>query len=252
MEKIKLNKRKVVGKKTKKLRDENVIPGVIYNSSGESINVSIDRGVAVQLYKTATPTTILEVEISKKSKKAIVKDIDIDPRTDRILHVSLFEVDPKDKIDFTIPFTLKGVAPAVKNSIGILVQVNDGIDVRCKLDDLISEIEVDVTNLEHPGQTITMEDIELPDGLEIIHKDDKNIPIATITQLQKLEILEETKEEDDEDEEGEDGEEGEEGEKVAEGEEGEKSAEGQEEKKEGENQQETTPEQSRTQENPQS
>ncbi len=249
MEKVKLNKRKVVGKKTKNLREENLIPGVIYNSSGESINVSIDRGVAVQLYKTATPTTILEVEIGKKSKKAIVKDIDIDPRTDRILHVSLFEVDPKEKIDFTIPFILKGVAPAVKNSIGILVQVNDGIDVRCKLNDLIPEIEVDVTNLEHPGQTITMEDIELPDGLEIIHEDDKNIPIATITQLQKLEILEETKEEEDEDEEGE---EGEEGEKVVEGEEGEKSAEGQEEKKEGENQQETTPEQSRTQENPQS
>jgi large subunit ribosomal protein L25 len=246
MEKVKLNKRKVLGKKTKGLREKDLIPGVIYNSKGESDNISIDRGTAVQLYKTATPTTILEVELGKKTKKAIVKDVDIDPRTDRILHIALFEINPKDTMDFTIPFTLKGVAPAVKNSIGILVKVNDAIEVRCKLENLIPEIEVDVTDLEHPGQTITMEDIELPEGLEIIHEEDKNIPIATITQLQKLEILEETKEEEEE------GEETEEGEEIAEGEEGEETTEEGEaeaESKEGEAPESPEPQ---AQENPQS
>jgi large subunit ribosomal protein L25 len=212
MEKIKLEKRELVGKKIKQLREENLIPAVIYNSKGESVNVTIEKGTAVQLYKTATPTTILDLEIGKQTKKAIVKDFDINPRTDQLLHVSFFEIDPKVKMDFTLPFTLEGVSPAVKNNIGILVQISDSIAVRCKADDLISEVVIDVTKLEHPGQTITMEDVELPDGIELVHKENEDLPIATITQLQKIEVIEE--EEPEEGEEGEEieGEEGEEGE----------------------------------------
>jgi len=211
MQKIKSQKRELVGKKIKKLREENLIPSVIYNSKGESINISIDKGDATHLYKTATPTTILELDIDKKTKKVIVKDFDINPRTDQLLHVSFFEIDTKSKMNFTVPFTLKGISPAVKNNIGILVQVTDSISVRCKAVDLIPEIEIDVTGLDHPGQTISMQDIELPKGLELIHKEDGDLPIATITQLQKIEVIEE--EEPEEDEEGEEGEEieGEEG-----------------------------------------
>jgi large subunit ribosomal protein L25 len=220
MEKIILEKRELVGKQLKQLRDANLTPAVIYNSKGESISVVVDKGTAVQLYKTATPTTILDIELDSKSKKAIVKDYDINPRTDQILHVSFFEVDPKATMDFAVPFTLDGVSPAVKNNIGILVQIADSIDVRCKLENLIPEIKIDVTELEHPGQTITMEDIKLPDGLELIHEDNATMPIATITQLQKIEVIEEEPEEDEEElEEGE----------VPEGEEGEQAVEGSEE-----------------------
>jgi large subunit ribosomal protein L25 len=229
MEKIILEKRELVGKQLKQLREENLIPAVIYNSKNESINVTVEKGTAVQLYKTATPTTILDIEIDGKSKKAIVKDYDINPRTDEILHVSFFEIDPKVKMDFAIPFTLQGVSPAVKNNIGILVQITDSLDVRCKLENLIPEIEIDVTVLDHPGQTITMEDVKLPDGVELIHEEDATMPIATITQLQKIEVIEEEPEEDEEElEEGE----------VAEGEEGEEGEEGAESSQDGENREE--------------
>lgn len=213
MEKIKLDKRELRGKKIKQLREEDLVPAVVYNSKGESVNVTIEKGVAVQLYKTATPTTILELDLNGREKKAIVKDFDINPRTDQILHVSFFEIDPKVEMDFTIPFTLKGVSPAVKNNLGILIQVSDSISVRCKLENLIPEIEIDVTTLEHPGQTVSMNDIELPDGIELVHKEDEDAPIATITQLQKIEIIEEEPEEGEEDEEGTEGEEGEDEEK---------------------------------------
>jgi large subunit ribosomal protein L25 len=226
MEKIKLDKRELVGKKIKQLREEGTIPAVIYNSKGESVNVSVDKGTAVHLYKTATPTTILDIDLDGKSKTAIVKDFDINPRTAQLLHVSFFEIDPKVEMDFTVPFTLEGVSPAVKNNIGILVQVSDSIRVRCKVDELIPEIVIDVTGLEHPGQTISMEDIDLPEGLKLVHEEDAEMPIATITQLQKIEIIEE-------EEEPEEGEEGEEGEEV-EGEDGVEGEEGDEEKPKGE------------------
>jgi len=132
-------------------------------------------------------------------------------------------------MNFTLPFTFKGISPAVKNNIGILVQISDSISVRGKLEDLIPEIEIDVTGLEHPGQTISMEDVNLPKGLELIHKDDEDLPIATITQLQKIEVIEEPEPEEEEGVEGEEDVEGEEGEKV----EGEEDVEGKDKEEEG-------------------
>lgn len=221
MEKIKLQKRELTGKKIKQMREKDLIPAVMYNSKGDSINLSLEKGTAIKLYKITTPTTILDVEIDGKESKAIVKDFDINPKTVELLHVSFFEIDPKVVMDFTLPFTLKGVSPAVKNNLGILIQVSDSVKVRGKLEDLIAEIVIDVSHLEHPGQTISMEDIELPNGLELVHEEDEAIPIATITQLQKIEVVEE---EETEDEEGEEGEEGVEGEET-EGEQAEESSE---------------------------
>ena len=225
MEKIKVEKRNLTGKKIKQLRDKGIIPAVVYNSKGESVNVSIDKGTAVQLYKTATSTTVLDIEVDGKTKKAIVKDVDINPRTEDVLHISFFEINPKAEMVFTLPFKLTGVSPAVKNNIGILVQVSDSLKVRCKLENLIPEIEIDVNGLEHPGQTISMKDIELPKGLELVHEEEKDIPIATITQLQKVEVIEEEPEI----------EEGEEGEEEIEGEETEEQEGSESEETPGEN-----------------
>ena len=207
MEKIKLQKRELTGKKIKQMREKDLIPAVIYNSKGDSTNLSLEKGIAIQLYRVATPTTILDVEIEGKDSKAIIKDFDINPKTTELLHVSFFEIDPKVVMDFTLPFTLKGVSPAVKNNLGILIQVSDSVKVRGKLEDLIAEIVIDVSHLDHPGQTISMEDIELPKGLELVHEGDEALPIATITQLQKVEVVEEEEAKDEEGEEAEEGEE---------------------------------------------
>ena len=207
MEKIKLQKRELTGKKIKQMREKDLIPAVIYNSKGDSTNLSLEKGIAIQLYRIATPTTILDVEIEGKDSKAIIKDFDINPKTTELLHVSFFEIDPKVVMDFTLPFTLKGVSPAVKNNLGILIQVSDSVKVRGKLEDLIAEIVIDVSHLDHPGQTISMEDIELPKGLELVHEGDEAMPIATITQLQKVEVVEEEEAKDEEGEEAEEGEE---------------------------------------------
>ncbi len=207
MEKIKLQKRELTGKKIKQMREKDLIPAVIYNSKGDSTNLSLEKGIAIQLYRIATPTTILDVEIEGKDSKAIIKDFDINPKTTELLHVSFFEIDPKVVMDFTLPFTLKGLSPAVKNNLGILIQVSDSVKVRGKLEDLIAEIVIDVSHLDHPGQTISMEDIELPKGLELVHEGDEAMPIATITQLQKVEVVEEEEAKDEEGEEAEEGEE---------------------------------------------
>lgn len=189
MNKLKLQKRDITGKKAKRLKKEGLTPAVVYNSKKESRNVSISTSDAQWLYRNATSTTILDTEYEKDSFKTLIKEFGINPVTGDINHVSLFEIDETVPMVFTIPFRLVGVSPAVKNSLGVLINVLDSIEVKCPLSKLQPDIEIDISNLSHPGQTIGVDDIKLPDGMSLVNDDQANATIVTITEAQKLEEI---------------------------------------------------------------
>ena len=208
MDKLKLQKRDITGKKVKNLKKDGLTPAVVYNSKGDSRNVSMSTSDADWLYRNSTSTTILDTELEKDSFKTLVKEFGLNPVTEEINHVSLFEIDEKVSMVFTIPFRLVGISPAVKNNLGVLINVLDSVDVKCPLSKLQADIEIDITNLTHPGQTINVNDIKLPEGMSLINDDLANAAIVTITEVQKIEEVAPVVEE------------GAEGEEVAEGEEG--------------------------------
>ncbi len=224
MEKITFEKREVLGKKNKRLFDEGYIPAVVYNSKGDSTNIKITRSFASKIMSEVTSATVLDADYDGKDMKVIVKEIDINPFTERIRHIAFFEIDEKQEMTFTIPFKIVGVAPAVKNNLGILVDVLSSIDVRGKLSDLVPFIEIDVTKLEHPGQSISLDDLDLPKSLELVNEDLAETTVVTITELQEEVIIEEPEVEEEEEGEAVEGEEGEE----VEGEEGEAKEEAEE------------------------
>lgn len=206
MEKILFLERDINGKKNKVLREEGFIPAVVYNSKTESKNIMLDSSTAQRIAREATSTTIFDVELEGKKFKALVKEIDYNPVTDDLRHIAFFSVDETADMVFTIPFELVGVAPAVKNNLGVLIQVLDDIEVRCKVSEIIPSINVDISKLEHPGQSIGVDELNIPEALEIMNEDLKNATVVTITELQSEKILEpETTEDEETTEEGEEG-----------------------------------------------
>lgn len=190
MEKLILQKREVTGKKVKNLREEGLVPAVVYNSKTESFNTVLSKADAQWLYRNTTSTTILDAELDGKSFKCLIKDFDINSVTGDINHVSIFEIDEKAVMVFTIPFEIIGISPAVKNNLGVLVNPLTAIEVHCTLADLVPSIPVDISGMEHPGQTIAVSDIKLPQGISLINEDLKDAAIITITELQKIEVVE--------------------------------------------------------------
>lgn len=189
METITLQKREILGKKSRNLLAEGFVPAVMYNAKGESSNIQIDASTAKQIGKVATSTTIFDVSLEGKTSKVLVKDIDMNPVTEEIRHISFFEIDESRKMVFTIPFEIVGISPAVKNNLGTLVKVLQSIDVRCTLAELKPNIVIDISGLEHPGQIIGVNDITLPEGMELINKEMEQATIITITELQKEEVV---------------------------------------------------------------
>lgn len=202
MENLELKQRKLTGKKCKQLLREGFVPCVIYNSKSGSRNCQIKKGDAERLVIGLTSATMLDIDFEGKKIKALVKHIDTDPRKDSIQHIAFFEIDETAELTFEIPFMLVGVAPAVKNNLGVLIQPTKAITVKAKSKDLVPHIEVDISKLEEVGDAILLKEIEIPSGITLFNEEDINLTIVTITDLQK-QIEEEVEETEEEEETGE-------------------------------------------------
>lgn len=201
----------------KNLRAEGVIPAVLYGEGVENQNFQMDYQTFRRLYKEAGGNTIIDLDVAGKKFKALVQHVDFDPVTDKMTHVDFINVRMDKEITAKVPLEFVGQAPAVKDLGGILTHAQEEVEVKCLPDALIHSIEVDVSGLEDFHTSITVGDLTVPEGVEIL--DDLELPVASVSAPQEEEPEEEVPAE---------GEEGEEGE-VAEGE---KKEEGGEEKKE--------------------
>ena len=218
---IKAKKRELVGKKVKSLRGEALIPASVYGPKRESLPVVIDYKEFEKAYAEAGHSEMinLEVEGEKEGHKIFVKEVQINPLTQKLLHVSLYQVDMESKITIEVPIHYEGVPHAVKINLGFLVTPVNEVLLRGLPAAVPGELVVNVENLMEIGDSVLMKDIKLPEHVEFDSSVALNNAVAYIAPPQK-EIVEEEKPV--EAAEGEEGAEGAvEGEEGAEGTEGE-------------------------------
>ncbi len=188
--KITAKKRDVTGKKVKNLRQENLVPASVYGPKREPENIVIDPKEFKHVQEVAGSKLItLEIE-GDSTSKVIIKEVQEDPIKDQYLHVSLYEVDPTAKLTTNINVEVQGLAPAVKNNIGVLVSSLNSIVVRCLPKDIPSDFVIDVSNLAQVGDSILVSDLKLPEGVELANPEIANLALVNIAPPQK-EIVEE-------------------------------------------------------------
>lgn len=164
---IEAKTREARGRKTTALRAEGLVPAVMYGFETEPKNIVVDRNAFIKVYDQAGESTVVDLEIDGKQHPVLIAEIQRDPLTDFITHADFRRVDPKRKIEADIPLKLVGVAPAVKELGGTLVQSLEEVEVMSLPDALVSEIEVDVTKLTTFDDVIRVKDIVIPEGIEI-------------------------------------------------------------------------------------
>lgn len=163
MQKITLNahKRKIFGRKIKKLRQQGLLPANIYGKKikSEALQVNIKNFLTV--YKQAGETHLVDLEIEKSTpRKVLINNYQTHPVTDIPLHVDFRQVDLKEKVQVAIPVDLIGEAAGVTKG-GVLVQVLKELEVEALPTDLPDKIELDIAKLEEIGQSLAVKDLKL-------------------------------------------------------------------------------------------
>ena len=164
--------------KARRLRREGYVPGVIYGPQVEApVHVAIREPDLEELFKHITRSTTLEVRVEGgETYHVFLKDIQVDPITDRFLHVDFYVPEPGRKLVLLVPVKLVGTAPGVKEG-GILEHTHEYIEVEGLPRRIPPYFEVDISSLGL-GDTIVIGDLEWDDELRPLHPLDD--PIVTV------------------------------------------------------------------------
>ena len=169
---LKLDERTVHGKKVSKLRREGLVPGVVYGSETEPINVQVEDGVFTKLYRQAGSHSPVHLSIGSKTKIAMIKDVDHDPVKGSVRHVSFHAVKANEPVIAEVPIQLIGEGESEAERSGLIVLQNlEKIEVKALPMDLPESIEVSILGLKEAGDRVTLADATLPKGVEFIEHD---------------------------------------------------------------------------------
>lgn len=164
---IKAEKRELSGRATDALREEGIVPGVLYGFDTEPVNIQIPRNILEKLYTEAGESTVIDLEIEGKTHNVLIQDVQRNPLTDFLSHIDFRKIDMTKKVETTIPIEIVGESPAVKELGGTLIQSLDAVEVRALPSALVREFEVDAGLLKTFDDVIRVSDIKIPDGMEI-------------------------------------------------------------------------------------
>jgi large subunit ribosomal protein L25 len=154
---------------SKHLRENGVIPAVIYGEHG-SRNLALDAHEFKMAYrKFSGSAALLELksEGEDEAMYAIIQELQRNPRNDAFVHIDFKEIVRGKDMEVDIPVHTKGIADGVRNYGGVLEVSMHTLRVRCRPRDLPEFIEIDVTALEI-GKSIHLEEITAPEGVTFL------------------------------------------------------------------------------------
>jgi large subunit ribosomal protein L25 len=187
---LKVQKREIAGKKVKTLREKDLVPASLYGAQrNPSLNLMLNKKDLLKSLKENGYSKVFEIEVEGESKpvNVVFKEIQKDPVSGFVIHVSFHQIEMDKKITAEIPVIFSGVSMAVKNNLGLLITSLNKISVSCLPKDLPGHIEVDIGSLNDVGDVISLDKIKLPEGVEVGHGTPHDAVLIYISAPQKIE-----------------------------------------------------------------
>jgi len=208
MLKLLSNLRQETGRHNKALREQNLIPAVLYGNKVKNINLSIKESDFEKTYKQAGESTLIKLSIKsdegEKERVVLVYDVKKDPVSDRVIHVDFYQVKMDKEISVEVPLVFIGESNAVESDKGVLIKNIQVVEIEALPQDLPSEIEVDISVLKTFDDNIYIKDLKIPEKSKIKNNLEDSvasvIPPRTSAELENLEEAPEEKIEDIEEE----------------------------------------------------
>ena len=154
---------------SRNLRNSNLIPAVIYGGALEAQKIQLLEKDLVKATQTSGfSSQVLKINLDGKDQDVVLKELQLHPSSQKLIHADFLRVDPDTRITLTIPlhFINEDICAGVKVEGGVVSHLINNIEISCLASNLPEFIEVDVENLEI-GDTLTLSQLKLGEGVEI-------------------------------------------------------------------------------------
>jgi len=137
----------------RRTRADGKVPAVVYGVSGgkaESTAIAVEpKALTKILHSDSGANTLISLKIPgvKGDQRVLVKEYQLDPITHKILHADFYVIAMDKMLRITVPITVKGEAPGVKQQGGILEYVHRQLEVECLPGDIPEHIEINIGEL---------------------------------------------------------------------------------------------------------
>jgi len=185
---LQVQKREILGKQVKSLREQGLIPAELYGHGLENIHLSVPAKEFSKVFKEAGESTIISLNFESKKVPVLIYEVSVDPLSDKIIHIDFYAVKMDEKITTSIPLEFIGESPAVKEREGTLVKTMQALEIRALPADLPRSFEVKLDAMTEIGMSIHVKDLDIPKGVEILVEPET--VIATIVEKAKEEVEE--------------------------------------------------------------
>lgn len=189
MEKVVINatKRTVIGKQVSALRRASKLPGVIYGHKIDPIAITMELKESTRVLNNTTSSSVITLNVEGTEYAALVRERQRDVLKNRFIHVDFQAVSQTEKIRAEVNIVVEGHAPAVKDFNGVVVEGLTSITVEALPKDLPERFVVDLSTLMQIGDSITLRDIAIPAGVDVLDSLDEMIILITAPAAEEVE-----------------------------------------------------------------
>jgi large subunit ribosomal protein L25 len=154
------------------LRRAGNIPAIFYGPETTATSISVSRASLEKiLKKQSSENTLYQLTIKGSDqdvvKTVMLKDLQKNPLDQEILHADFLEVSLTKIINITVSLKVVGKSPGVEKG-GILQEVSRELEIRCLPTQIPNYLEVDISTLTDIGDSLHVEDLKLPEGIQVL------------------------------------------------------------------------------------
>ncbi|MBI4331430.1 MAG: 50S ribosomal protein L25 [Chloroflexi bacterium] len=192
MEKLELtvNPRQVLGKEVKTLRRQGITPVHLFGHDMEALALQAESALLEKLVVRAGTSHVVSLAVGGEAKphNVLVREVQRDPITGKLFHVDFYALTATEKIKLEMPIRFVGEAAAIKNKKGLLLENIRFLEIECLPADIPASIEVDVSALAQPGDSIHVEDLKPIKGVTVLRN-----PKDVIAKVEEIKVEVEAK-----------------------------------------------------------
>ena len=163
-----------------RVRDKGAVPAILYGGQEAPQPISVNEREFTKHYSAGTLlSTLFMLDIGGEKTRVIPREVEIDPVSDRPIHVDFFRLAEGARIALDIPVRFRGQekSPGLKKG-GVLNIVRHTVELYCPADNIPNSIEADLSEY-NIGDSLHISAFALPEGVQPVIQD-RDFTVATI------------------------------------------------------------------------